>query len=281
MKPFAYFCVLIIQSNVHKSFFTTLLELFPMIFTTLKRATLAGVSILALTAVSLSAQSVDDVVAKINEAAGGEKAQRAVKSQEMQVELVMQGGAMKIPVKVILQRPTFSYSEGTFQGMTFKEAYDGKSGWQITPWTGQMDPAPKNEEELKESEETADIDGEFIDSKAKGYKIELMGKEDLEGEQAYKLKVTNKHGDVKYKFFSADSYLPIKTVSKKKNKEGGETESETYYSDFKKLPNGLVTYHTIDTKIKGQTIQTMVVKSITFDKTYDASLFAPPAKKAK
>lgn len=251
-----------------------------MTFTTLKRTALAGASIFAFTIGSLSAQSVDDVVAKINEAAGGEKAQRAVKSQEMQIEMIQNAGAMKIPVKVIVQRPAFTYTEGTVMGMTFKDGYDGKSGWQITPWTGQMEPAPKNEEELKESEEQADIDGEFIDSKTKGYKIELMGKEDLEGEQAYKLKITNKHGDVKYRFFSADSYLPIKTVTKKKNKEGGETEAEIYFSDFKKLPNGLIFPHTMDTKIKGQTVQTMVVKSVTFDKTYDASLFAPPAKKA-
>lgn len=252
-----------------------------MMFSLLKRAALAGASILAFTAGSLSAQSVDDVIAKINEAAGGEKAQRAVKSQEMQVEVIQTGNAMKIPVKTIQQRPAFIYTEVAVMGMTIKDAYDGKTGWATNPFAGQTEPAPKNEEELKESEEQADIDGPFIDSKAKGFKIELMGKEDLEGEQAYKLKVTNRHGDVKYRFFSADNYLPIKTVSKKKNKEGGEVESEEYYSDFKKLPNGLVLYHTMDTKIKGQTVMTAVVKSITFDKTYDTSVFAPPAKKAE
>lgn len=252
-----------------------------MMFSSLKRAALAGASILAFTAGSLSAQSVDDVIAKINEAAGGEKAQRAVKSQEMQVELIQTGNAMKIPIKIIQQRPAFTYTEVAVMGMVIKDAYDGKTGWAINPYAGQMEPAPKNEEELKESEEQADIDGEFIDSKAKGFKIELMGKEDLEGEQAYKLKITNKHGDIKYRFFSADNYLPIKTVSKKKNKEGGETESETYFSDFKKLSNGLMFPHTMDIKVKGQTVQTMTVKSITFDKTYDASLFAPPAKKAE
>ncbi|MFY7998692.1 MAG: hypothetical protein ACOVSW_08835 [Candidatus Kapaibacteriota bacterium] len=252
-----------------------------MMFSTLKRAALVGVSAFALATTSLSAQTVDEIITKINDAAGGEKTQRAVKSQEMQMEMTQSGSAMKIPVKVIVQRPSFAYTEGTVMGMTFKDGYDGKSGWQITPWTGQMDPAPKNEEELKESEERADIDGEFIDSKVKGYKIELMGKEDLEGEQAFKLKITNRHGDVKYRFFSAESYLPIKTVSKTKNKEGGESETEAYFSDFKKLPNGLIFPHTLDTKVKGQTVQTMVVKSVVFDKIYDAGFFAaPPAKKA-
>lgn len=247
----------------------------------MSKIALACASVLALSAASLSAQTVDEIVAKINEAGGGEKAQRAVKSQEMQAELIMQGGAVKIPLKVIQLRPALMYSEASFQGATFKDGYDGKSGWQINPFAGQTDPAPKNEEELKEAEEQADMDGPFIDSKTKGYKIELMGKEDLDGEQAYKLKVTNKHNDVKYYFVGADNYLPIKVTTKKKNKEGGEYETETFLSDYKKLPNGLVMAHTSESKIKGQTFQTMVTKSVTFDKTYDVSMFAmPPAKKA-
>ncbi len=248
----------------------------------MRNAALACASVFAMSAVSLSAQTVDDIVAKMNDAAGGEKVQRAVKSQEMQMEMIVNGGAVKIPVKVFQQRPAFFLSDATFQGMTFKDGYDGKSGWQINPMLGQMSPTPKNEEELKDMEEQADFDGPFIDSKIKGYKVELMGKEDLDGEQAFKLKVTNKHNDVKYYFVGADNYLPIKVVTKKKNKEGGEYETETFLSDYKKLPNGLLMPHTTESKIKGQTFQTMVMKSITFDKTYEASLFAiPPAKAAE
>lgn len=251
-----------------------------MTFTTLKRTALAGASIFAFTIGSLSAQSVDDVVAKINEAGGGEKAQRAIKSMEMQLELKFNGGAVTLPVKSIKQRPAYTYSEAVFQGATFKDWYDGKNGWTINPMQGQMNPAPKNDEELKELEDDADMDGPFIDTKAKGYKIELSGKEDLDGEQAYKIKVTNRHNDVKYYFVGADNYLPIKVVSKKKNKEGGEFETETYMSDYKKMPNGVVIPHSMETKMKGQTMSTMTVKSIVFDKTYDVSLFVPPAKKA-
>lgn len=249
-----------------------------MTFSTLKRAALAGASIFAFATLSLSAQSVDDVIAKINEAGGGEKVQRAVKSMEMQMELKFNGGAVTLPLKAIKQRPAYTYSEAVFQGATFKDWYDGKNGWSINPMQGQINPAPKNDEELKESEDDADMDGPFIDTKAKGYKVELSGKEDLDGEQVFKIKVTNKHSDVKYYFVGADNYLPIKVVSKKKNKEGGEYETETYLSDYKKLPNGVVIPHSTETKIKGQTIQTMIVKSVVFDKSYDPSVFAPPTK---
>lgn len=246
----------------------------------LQKTLLAGASMLVLGAFNLTAQSVDDVVAKINDAVGGVAKQKAVKSVTMEMEMIQGGGAMKIPIKVVQKRPMMTYTEGSFQGMTFKQAFSGKEGWQINPFQGQMKPAAMNEEEIKEAEEQADIDGEFIDGAAKGYKIELMGKEDLDGAMAYKLKVVNKHGDIKYRFFDAENYLPIKTVSKKKTKEGGEFETETYYSDFKKF-GGLTYPCSMETKVKGQSQGQMVVKSVELDKTIDDKMFAPPADVAK
>jgi hypothetical protein len=249
-------------------------------FSSVQRAFVAGASMLVLGAFNLAAQSVDDVVAKINDAVGGVAKQKAVKSQITEIEIIQGGGAMKLPAKVYQKRPMMLYFELSFQGMQMKNAFDGKGGWQTNPFQGQNKPTAMNEEEIKDAEEQADIDGEFIDSKEKGFKIELMGKEDLDGAMAYKLKVTNKHGDVKYRFFDAESYLPIKTVSKRKNKEGGETESETYFSDFKKF-GGLTVACSAETKIKGQTVSQMVIKNVELDKPIDDKIFAAPADLVK
>jgi hypothetical protein len=251
-----------------------------------RRITFAGVAATAMTVftvlsgVSAQAQTLDAVLTKIKEAQGGEARQRAVKSVDMAIEMVMQGGAVKIPGKQIQTRPAMTYTEGTFQGMVFKQAYDGKMGWGINPFAGQMDAAPMNQEELKSAEENADLDGPFIDSKAKGYTIELMGKEDVEGTPTQKLKVTNRHGDVKYYFFDAESYLPIKFSSKTKTKEGTEFESETYMSEYKKV-DGLQFPHLIENRVKGQTQMQIVVKSIELDKPVDSTLFVMPAKREK
>jgi hypothetical protein len=107
-----------------------------------------------------------------------------------------------------------------------------------------------------------------------------MGKEDLDGSMAYKLKVINKHGDVKYRFFDAESYLPIKTIAKKKNKEGGESETETYYSNFKTF-SGLKMACTVELKVKGQTLVQIITKNVELDKAIDDKIFAAPADLAK
>lgn len=249
-------------------------------FSSFQKTFVAGASMLVLGAFNLSAQTVDDVVAKINEAAGGLAKLKAVKSVIMEMEMIQGNGAVKIPAKVYQKRPAMSYFEISFQVMQIKNVYDGKSGWQINPFQGQNKPVAMNEEEIKSAEEQADIDGEFIDSKEKGYKIELLGKEDLDGAMVYKLKVTNKHGDVKYRFFDAESFLPIKTVSKRKTKEGGETETETYYSDFKKF-GGLTIACIEETKVQGNTVNQTVVKNVELDKSIDDKIFAAPADLVK
>lgn len=249
-------------------------------FSSFQKTFVAGASMLVLGAFNLSAQTVDDVIAKINEAAGGITKWKAAKTQIIEYELIQGNGAVKIPAKMYQKRPAMSYFEISFQGMQVKNVYDGKSGWQINPFQGQTKPVAMNEEEIKGAEESADIDGPFIDSKEKGYKIELLGKEDLDGAMVYKLKVTNKHGNVRYRFFDAESFLPIKTISKRKTKEGSETETETYYSDFKKF-GGLTIACIEETRVQGKTVNQTVIKNVELDKPIDDKIFDTPAELVK
>ncbi len=78
----------------------------------------------------------------------------------------------------------------------------------------------------------ADIDGPLVDYKAKGHQVELVGKEKVEGSDAYKLKVTKKDGDVEYYFLDADSYLPVR-VEGKRTIRGTEIEGESTLGDYK------------------------------------------------
>ena len=67
--------------------------------------------------------------------------------------------------------------------------------------------------DAKDLENQADIDGPLVDYKAKGHQVELVGKEKVEGTDAWKLKVTLKSGDVRYVYLDADSYLEISNES--------------------------------------------------------------------
>ena len=77
----------------------------------------------------------------------------------------------------------------------------------MTPLEGEMGPQPLPDEALIDAREQADIDGPLVDWKSKGSQIELVGREAVDGHDAYKLKLTLKSGGV------LTAYVDVKSAS--------------------------------------------------------------------
>jgi outer membrane lipoprotein-sorting protein len=195
-----------------------------------------------------TAQAVDEIIAKNLEARGGEAKLRAVKSVRITGKFEVAPG-MVAPTALVLKRPGMVRMEFTVQGMVGIQAYDGKNGWSVMPFMGKKDPEPMAADDVKEMEDEADFDGPLMDYKAKGNTVEYLGKEKVEGSDAYKLKVTRKNGNIQTIFIDVDSGLEVKTVTKTKMR-GNETEVETSYSDFRNV-EGLVFPFSIENTIVG------------------------------
>lgn len=65
--------------------------------------------------------------------------------------------------------------------------------------------------------DAADMDGPFVDSARKGYKLELAADEELDGTPVHVVKVTNKRGKVETYYVDAGSGLILKVRGKEKN----------------------------------------------------------------
>src|SRR3989449_6224931 len=87
-------------------------------------------------------------------------------------------------------------------------------------------------DELKIIQEEADIDGPLVDYKQKGNKVELVGKEKMEGTDTYHLKATLKNGDVRNLYLDAGSFLLIKATGKL-TRQGTEMEVESTLGDYR------------------------------------------------
>ncbi len=226
-----------------------------------------------LFAAEAAAPTVDSLIAKNVEARGGLDKMKAVQSMRMTGKMMM--GGMELPVVIEMKRPANSRIEFTFQGMSGVQAYDGKSGWTIAPG-GPKDPEPMSAEELKDAEEQSDMDGPLVDYKSKGNKVELVGKEKVEGSDAWKLKVTLKSGDVRYTYLDADTYLEIKGESKRTIR-GSEAEIETTIGDYKEV-EGLLIPFSIQAGAKGtDQKQNIVIEKVELNPTLDVARFKMPA----
>ena len=239
------------------------------------RRTLMGIALTALLAPAALAQTVAEVIAKHVEAQGGMEKLKAVKTMRMTGKMMM-GGGMEAPFTQMARRPKMTRVEFEFQGMKGIQAYDGKNGWMVMPFMGKKDPEVMPEDDTKMMDDQADMDGPLIDWKEKGHKVELLGKEQVEGADAYKLKVTKKDSTVVTYFIDAESYLTIKQEGKRKVR-GTEMEGETILGDYKEV-SGLMLPFTMESGAKGAPQrQKIVIDKIELNADLPDSLFALPA----
>lgn len=221
----------------------------------------------------LSAQSLDDVLKSHYSAIGQEKLLK-VNSMRITGKLVQAG--MEIPFIQMSKRPECMRVEGTFQGLTFVQSFNGKEGWNLNPFSGVTEPQPFNEDELKSMRYSADIDGMLWNWKDKGYTVTLEGKEDMEGTSCYKVRLATKDEDVFTYFLDADSYMLIRTNTKVKV-QGNESESDTYNSNYMQV-EGLAIPGKVDTKINGQVVMTIVTDKVEINPELNQALFEKPVK---
>lgn len=151
---------------------------------------------------------LDTVLAKHYEARGGMDAIKAMNSYRATGEMNMAG--MQAPMHTEAKRPGKLRTEFTIQGMTGIQAVDGDTGWQIMPFMGKNEAEPMSEEELRNFKNQADIEGPLVDWKSKGHTVELVGTEEVEGADAYKLKINLKSGDEITAWIDAEFFLDLK-----------------------------------------------------------------------
>lgn len=231
------------------------------------------------------AQTAEELVAKNLQAKGGVDKIKAIKSLRMAGNF--DAGDFKATVGELSKRPDMVKETFSLQGMTQVQAYDGSSGWQISPFSGRKDPEMLGEDDTRGLSEDADFDGPLVDAQAKGNKIEYMGHDQVDGDDAYKLKVTLKNGDIFYYYLDPDTYIEIQ-IEKQQFIRGSVRESVTMLGSYKPV-NGVMYPFSIESGPKNNpeqrgkvTVTRMEANIPVEDNEFKmpASPAAPPATKS-
>ena len=189
-------------------------------------------SILCLTAISFSfAQTADEIVNKHIDAIGGAEAWKKVNSIITTGTILVQGAEVGVTQTVLNGQG--SRQDISLMGMNGYQIITPTQGWNFMPFQGQKIPEPVTADDLKEAQEQLDAQGTLIDYKVKGHTIELLGKDDIDGAEAYKLKETLKSGKVQTLFIDPKTYYLIRAISKQKA-NGKEVDVTTNLSNYKK-----------------------------------------------
>jgi len=221
------------------------------------------------------AQTVDEIVAKHFEAEGGLDKLKALQTRRVTGTMMM-GPGMEAPIVLEQKRPGKRRVEFVVQGMTGVQAFDGERAWSLLPFMGKTDPEYASDEDSKNEREESDFDGPLVDWKTKGNTVELVGKEAVQGADAFKLKVTKKNGKIEYYYLDTETYLLVKQEGKTKRR-GTEFDGESYFSDYKDVDGYMVPY-VMEQGAKGmEQRQKMTFSKVELNVPLDDSRFTMPA----
>ena len=218
----------------------------------------------------VQAQTADEIVAKHIAAIGGADSWKKVNSMYQEGSMTVQGTDVAIAMTVLHKKGM--RQNISLMGMTGYQIMTPTAGWNFMPFQGQQKPEAITADELKENVDELDTQGELIDYKTKGHTVEYLGKDDVEGTEAYKLRITQKSGKVKTFYIDPATNYIIRTVAKQKA-NGQEVEVTTDLSDYKKLPESIVMPMSVKLPF-GQ----MKVTKVEVNKPVDENLFKPDTK---
>src|SRR5262252_8869497 len=210
-------------------------------------------------------------------AKGGIEQLNALRSLRLSGKLLVNHGTIEVSYSVLVARPSAIRYEVQLQGLTRVQAYDGSQAWQVNPFQGRKDPEKLSADDAKGlGEDAADFTGALVDYQAKGYKLDYLGTEDIDGTEAHKLRVSRANGDVSYVYLDPDYFLEIRTVNRR-IEHGVPNETITDYSDYEKM-NGIYLPFALESYQKGSSDrEKLQIDKAEANVAADKTLFQLPA----
>ena len=178
------------------------------------------------------AQTVDEIIERNINARGGLEKIKALQTIRESGRVTL--GGLRAGFGEERKRPSKVREEFILQGMAEITAYDGKTGWRVSPFGGRREPDRLSADDLKPLVEAADIDDQLVDYKNKDHRAELIGHDSVEGTDCYKIKLMLSNGDVRYYYIDTDSLLTLK-IENERNIRGTVEYSEVLFGDYDKV----------------------------------------------
>ncbi|MEB8329151.1 outer membrane lipoprotein-sorting protein [Flavobacteriaceae bacterium KMM 6897] len=229
----------------------------------------------------VQAQTADEILANYFENIGGLEKIKSIKGVKMTAK-VSQGG-MEIPLEILQLNDGRQMTVINFQGKEIKQGvFDGNVLWSHNFMTMKA--------EKSDAEATAnfklnsnDFPDSFIDYKEKGYTVELMGKETMDGAETFKIKLVkepvmidgNQEDDVSFYYFDTENFVPIAVQSEVKSGPGKGMTSEVTMSDYQEV-EGIYFPFSMTQGVKGQPGSPLTIESIVLNPSVEEGAFAFP-----
>ncbi len=227
------------------------------------------------------AQDLDEILDNYFENTGGRAQWEALEGIKMTAKINQMG--MEIPLEIIQLKSGKQMTVINFQGQQIKQGvFDGQVLWSINMMTQK---AEKSDQETTDNikREMGDFPDPFLNYQAKGYAAELLGTEEIDGAECYKIKLTKKPlivdgqevDNVSFYYFDMDNFVPIAVQSEIKAGPAKGQMSEVKMSDYQEVSGYYFPFSMIQ-GLKGQEGQAITFDQIEVNPQVDEAEFVFP-----
>jgi len=221
------------------------------------------------------AQNAEEIVAKHLAATGADHWAK-INTVKMEAKISAEAAAgMSILWTMIASRDKAARMDVSVMNMNQTSVINGDKGWSTNPFAGQKDPEPMTADQVASMKDMTDIDGTLVGYKEKGYTLEYVGTEDVDGTEALKVKVT-KPKKTEYSFFDPATYYEIKRTDIEEV-DGKTIENTVLYSNFQ-TQDGIVLPFSMQQTGGGMGNATVTMTTVTFNPPVDDQIFEIPKK---
>ena len=242
----------------------------------MKTLKISIIGLFLLAFIPTQAQTADEIINNYLENTGGTDAWSALEGTKMIASVTAQG--MDIPVEIYQTKDGKQLIKINFQGQDITQvAFDGETMWSTNFMTMQ---AEKSDTETTENMKKTmkDFPSPFLNYKEKGFTVELLGDETIEGTETFKIKLTQdpimvdgqEEPNVSYYYFEKENFVPIVVEGEIRQGPAKGQMSKSTMSDYEEV-DGL--YFPFSMSQGGQPI---TIKEIVLNPEIDMALFKFP-----
>jgi len=215
-----------------------------------------------------NAQTSEEIINKHIAAIGGKDSWNKLKTLKLEGTIKAQGAEIKLTIYQVDKKA--KRENIALMGMTGYSIVTNTEGWNFMPFQGQTKPEPITADELKIEQNDLYLQDEFITYQEMGKKLEFLGKDDFDGTECFKFKMTDKNAQETTYFIDANTYFTLKQTNKIKV-NGQEMENSVVFADYKSQPEGFFYPMSVSSGF-GE----MQVTKIEINPTLEDSLFQLP-----
>ncbi|OFX21552.1 MAG: outer membrane lipoprotein-sorting protein [Bacteroidetes bacterium GWA2_31_9b] len=239
--------------------------------------------LLAFTLISIfvNAQTADEIINKYFEITGGVDAWNSISGLRLNASVNTPIG--EIPLVMYNNKDGATFVKITLQGNEITQlAFDGETAWGMNMMSMQAEKQnSENTENLKRA--SKEFPDPFLNYKEKGFTVELLNNETIEGTECFKIKLTKATNlvdgveteNVLYYYFDKENFVPILVEAEIKSGPAKGNISQTFFSNYQEV-NGIYFSFSFTQGLKSQPGQTITIKSIEINPEIDKSVFTFP-----